>query len=221
MRAVGAPASWSTSRAVRRACAAGRGSERAGFDLRPIDRDVVLGVDGCDGAAGPSLSRAGRRAAVAARGRRDQRLEDFRHLDGRSEAIVGRGWPAAGSTIRTTACGTLPDRTSVIGTCAALGVRLTSRVTPGQAGEGVLPREQPVHRASEAEEVRPRIDRFGRDLFGRHEIGRSDHDAFVGVEDVARLPRPPDHRPAAEVEHLDRPRVGEEQVGGLDVLSNT
>ena len=61
--------------------------------------------------------------------------------------------------------------------------------------------------------MQPRLKRSVRasigfilDLLGRHEIGRPDHDSFVGIEDVARLPGHPDQLPESEVEHLHDPR---------------
>ncbi len=69
----------------------------------------------------------------------------------------------------------------------------------------------------QTEEVCPGIDRFILDLLGRHEIGRPDHDAFIGVEDVARLPGHPDQFAESKVEHLHDPRIDEEHVRGLDI----
>ena len=97
---------------------------------------------------------------------------------------------------------------------------LDEPVFPGQSGEGVRTREQTVHRAAETEEVGPGIDRLISDLLGRHEIGRSDDDAFVGVKHVGCLTGHSDQLTATQVEDLHNSGLHEEQVRRLDIAVN-
>ncbi len=184
------------------------------FDQRPVQRGFGLRGQGLHVDSGPL--RPGFRAgpALGSAGRRDQRLEGFRRLGGRAKAIVRVGREQS-----------VDDRDQAVGEARpdvrdrdmTLPDPLDEPILPGHAGEGIGPREQAVHRAAETEEVRPDIDRIVLDLLGRHEIGRPDHDAFVGIEDVARLPGHPDQFPESEVEHLHDPRLDEEHVRRLDI----
>ena len=127
------------------------------FDQRPVQRRFGLRGNGRSAGTGPLRPWFRARAALGSAGRRDQRLEGFRHFGGRAEAIV-----------RADREQTVDDRDQAVGEARpdvrdrdmTLPDPLDEPILPGHAGEGIGPREQAVHRAAETEEVRPGIDRL-------------------------------------------------------------
>jgi len=103
------------------------------------------------------------------------------------------------------AWGVLPHRQRHLG--ALLLEHLDERV-----GDQRRPaRQDRIEDTTQAVQVGPGADGSGIGLFGRHEVGRSQHVAG------GRQPRLAEQAGDAEVRELDRSVVGDQQVGGLDV----